>query len=373
MRDKQSAATSQSIAVGSSALVELSRFAAAVGIRRVAFIRFACRAIVLPSVHGGQAVRGVCVKATLTPPRAGFPGAGNSHRRCVMTSILQRVAEDLRLLGYMDVTCEEYLRRIKHFVDHHGERAPETLSADDVRSYMLHLADDLSNGPANRKTTVAALKFLYNTTLNLPEVVARLRFPKVPLTLLDIPSPGEVAAVLSELESPVYRTLLFCAYAAGLRVSEACNLCVGDIDSKRMVITVRSGKGGRDRYAMLSPVLLDILRKYYAQYRPPQPYLFQGKYPGRPVPVQGVQTALRMALQRSGVSKRVTPHTLRHAFATHSLESGTNLRVIQTLLGHANIRSTMRYLHVSTQLISKTKSPFDAIVPEIKPPSPSKR
>ena len=139
----------------------------------------------------------------------------------------------------------------------------------------------------------------------------------MPLKLLDIPSPTEVAAVLSELDSPVYRTLLFCAYGAGLRVSEACNLCVGDIDSKRMVIIVRNGKGGRDRYAMLSPVLLDALRTYYRQVRPPQPYLFQGKIPGKPVPVEGVQTALRMALRRSGVSKRITPHTLRHAFATH--------------------------------------------------------
>jgi site-specific recombinase XerD len=197
--------------------------------------------------------------------------------------------------------------------------------------------------------------------------VAAVKFPKVPLKLLDIPSPTEVAAVLSELESPVCRTLLFCAYGAGLRVSEACKLCVGDIDSKRMVIVVRNGKGGRDRYAMLSPVLLEALRTYYRQLRPPQPYLFQGRVAGKPVPVEGVQTALRMALGRSGVSKRITPHTLRHAFATHSLESGTDLRVIQVLLGHANIRATVRYVHVSTATIAKTTSPLDAIVSQIKP------
>jgi site-specific recombinase XerD len=134
-----------------------------------------------------------------------------------------------------------------------------------------------------------------------------------------------------------------------------------------MVLIVRNGKGGRDRYAILSPLLLDALRSYYRQLRPLQPYLFQGKIPGKPVPVEGVQTALRMALQRSGVAKRITPHTLRHAFATHSLEAGTDLRVIQTLLGHANIRSTVRYVHVSTATLAKTRSPLDAIAAQIKP------
>jgi len=283
-----------------------------------------------------------------------------------MGTILDRMDGDLRLRGLSEVTREEYLRRVRHFLAYY-KVSPDQLGADDVRRYMLHLTDTLHIGPANQKTTIAAIKFLYNVTLDRPEVVARVRFPKVPVKLLDIPSPTEVAAVLAELDSPVYRTLLFCAYGAGLRVSEACNLCVGDIDSKRMVIIVRDGKGARDRYAVLSPVLLDALRSYYRQVRPPQPYLFQGKFPGRPVPVEGVQTALRMALQRSGVSKRITPHTLRHAFATHSLEAGTDLRVIQTLLGHTSIHSTVRYVHVSTRTISKARSPLDAIAPTIDP------
>jgi len=272
---------------------------------------------------------------------------------------------DLRLRALSEVTRAEYLRCAKQFVEHYRV-SPEALGAEDVRRYLLHLVDNLHFSPTNLKLHIAAIKFLYTVTLDRPQVVERVRFPKVPLKLLDIPSPSEVAAVLSELQSPVYRTLLFCAYGAGLRVSEACNLCVGDIDSKRMVIIVRNGKGGRDRYAMLSPVLLDALRNYYAQLRPPQPYLFQGKEAGKPVPVAGVQTALRMALGRSGVSKRITPHSLRHAFATHSLESGTDLRVIQVLLGHANIRSTVRYVHVSTATIAKTPSPLDAIASQIR-------
>ncbi len=281
-----------------------------------------------------------------------------------MGAIEDRMDGDLRLRALSEVTRAEYLRCAKQFVAHY-RLSPELLGAEDVRRYLLHLVDNLHFSPTNLKMHIAAIKFLYTVTLDRPQVVEQVRFPKVPLKLLDIPSPSEVAAVLSELQSPVYRTLLFCAYGAGLRVSEACNLCVGDIDSKRMVIIVRNGKGGRDRYAMLSPVLLESLRAYYRQVRPPQPYLFQGKVAGKPVPVAGVQTALRMALGRSGVSKRITPHSLRHAFATHSLESGTDLRVIQVLLGHANIRSTVRYVHVSTATIAKTRSPLDAIATEI--------
>ena len=212
---------------------------------------------------------------------------------------------------------------------------------------------------------VAALKFLFTVTLGRPEVVERIPYPKVPRTLLDIPSPGEVAQVLAAVRTPKYRMVLFCAYGAGLRLAEACNLCVGDIDSKRMVIHVRAGKGARDRYAILSPVLLDTLRHYYRAERPEKPYLFPADTPGKSARPEGVQTALRIALAHSGVSKRITPHTLRHAFATHSLEAGTDLRVIQVLLGHANIRTTTRYLHVSTRLIASTPSPLDAIAAEI--------
>jgi site-specific recombinase XerD len=273
---------------------------------------------------------------------------------------------DLRLRGLSEVTRTEYLRCAAHFAAYYRV-SPVQLGAEDVRSYLLHLVEEQHFSPSNMKIHIAAIKFLFSVTLNRAQVVDRVRFPKVPQKLLDIPSPTEVAAVLSELTSPVYRTLLCCAYGSGLRVSEACNLCVGDIDSKRMVIIVRNGKGGRDRYAMLSPILLDSLRNFYREVRPPQPYLFQGKVAGQPVPAQGVQTALRAALKRSGVSKRITPHSLRHSFATHSLEAGTDLRVIQVLLGHANIRSTVRYVHVSTTTIAQTKSPLDAIATQIKP------
>jgi site-specific recombinase XerD len=287
-----------------------------------------------------------------------------------MGQLRDRMEGDLLLKGLAEVTRAEYLRCATQLAAHY-RRSPAELGADEVHAYLVHLVDTLHYSPANLKMHVAALKFLYTVTLNRPEVVARIPYPKVPRVLLDIPSPGEVAKVLGALRSPKYRMLLFCAYGSGLRVSEACNLCVGDIDSQRMVLHVRAGKGGRDRYAMLSPVLLASLRQYYRSERPDKPYLFPGHLPGQPVRPEGVQTALRIALTHSGVSKRITPHTLRHAFATHSLEAGTDLRVIQVLLGHATIRTTTRYVHVSTRLIAATRSPLDAIAAQITaPPEP---
>lgn len=228
-----------------------------------------------------------------------------------MGALRDRMEGDLRLRGYAEVTRSEYLRSVYQFVAYYRRSSAE-LGAEDVRAYLLHLTHNLHFSPANLKMRVAALKCLYTITLGRPEVVERIAYPKVPRTLLDIPSPGEVATVLGALKSPSHRLALFCAYGAGLRVSEACGLCVGDIDSQRMVIHVRSGKGGRDRYAMLSPILLDALRQYYRAERPPKPHLFPSAVPGKPLPVEGLQTALRVALARSGVSKRITPHTLRH-------------------------------------------------------------
>lgn len=287
-----------------------------------------------------------------------------------MGQLRDRMEGDLLLKGVAEVTRAEYLRCAHHLAAYY-RRSPAALAVDEVRAYLVHLVTTLHYSPANLKMHVAALKFLYIVTLNRPDVMARIPYPKVPRVRLDIPSPGEVAKVLAALRAPKYRMLLCCAYGAGLRVSEACNLCIGDLDSQRMIIHVRAGKGGHDRYAMLSPVLLASLRQYYRTERPEKPFLFPGKTPGQPVRPESVQTALRVALAHSGVSKRITPHTLRHAFATHSLESGTDLRVIQVLLGHATIRTTTRYVHVSTRLIGSTRSPLDAIAAQITaPPAP---
>jgi len=281
-----------------------------------------------------------------------------------MGELRDRMQGDLLLKGVAETTRAEYLRCAAQLAAYY-HRSPAELGSEDVRQYFFHLVRDLTYSPSNLKIHVAGIKFLYTVTLNRPEVVARIPYPKVPRTLLDIPSPGEVAKVLAAVSSLKDRMRLFCAYGAGLRVGEACKLCPGDIDSQRLVIHVRAGKGGRDRYAMLSPVLLDSLRQYYRQEHPEKPFLFPSATPGKPAPVEGVQTTLRMALAHSGVSNRITPHTWRHACATHRLESGTDLRVIQVLLGHANLHTTTRYVHVSTKLIASTRSPLDAIAPQI--------
>ena len=177
-----------------------------------------------------------------------------------MGKLRDHMEGDLLLKGVAEVTRAEYVRCARQLAAHY-RRSPAALGADEVRAYLVHLVDTLHYSPANLKMHVAALKFLYTVTLTRPAVVARIPYPKVPRVLLDIPSPGEVAKVLSALRAPKYRMLLCCAYGSGLRVSEACNLCIGDIDAQRMVIHVRAGKGGRDRYAMLSPVLLTTLRQ----------------------------------------------------------------------------------------------------------------
>jgi integrase len=265
-----------------------------------------------------------------------------------MGELQDRMDGDLRLRGLSEVTRAEYLRCAAHFC--YYRMSPEQLSAEDVRSYLLHLVEDQHFSASNMKSHIAAIKFLFSVTLNRPAVVERVRFPKVPLKLLDIPSPSEVAAVLSELQSPVYRTLLFCAYGAGLRVSEACNLCVGDIDSTRMVIIVRNGKGGRDRYAMLSPVLLDALRTDYRQGRPPQPYLFQGKVAGKPARRGRPDRCAALAVAVPSASRR----TRRHA--TH-LPRREPICASSRCARHANIRSTVRYVR---QYGDHRQDPFSA-------------
>ena len=200
---------------------------------------------------------------------------------------------DLRLRALSEVTRAEYLRCAKQFVAHY-RLSPELLGAEDVRRYLLHLVDNLHFSPTNLKMHIAAIKFLYTVTLDRPQVVEQVRFPKVPLKLLDTRARRRSPRSSRSCNHP--STALCCsAPTVRLRVSEACNLCVGDIDSKRMVIIVRNGKGGRDRYAMLSPVLLDALRTYYRQIRPPQPYLFQGKVAGKPVPVAGASALARIS------------------------------------------------------------------------------
>ncbi len=238
---------------------------------------------------------------------------------------------------------------------------PKEATEADVRRFLRGLQDG-GIGPHGLKCYVAATKFLYRRVVRLPEVVESVPYPKIPISLPVVLSGSEVAEVLRSIRVFKHRMVLTAVYAAGLRLSEACHLHCSDIDSKRMVIHVRGGKGKKDRYVMLSDRLLVLLRDYWRGQRPPGDPLFPSHY-GNATYVSGnpVRDALSQAAVACGIRKRVRPHMLRHSFATHLLEAGANLRTIQLILGHTSIRTTARYLRVSTRHVGATKSPYDIL------------
>jgi site-specific recombinase XerD len=277
-----------------------------------------------------------------------------------MGQLRDRMKEDLKLAGLRLQTAEKYLSRAQHFVAYH-KRPPTELGAEDVRRFLLHLTEERKYKPGTIKTYLGGIRFLYMVTLGRPEVVAEFKFPRQGYKLPDILSASEVEALLGHIESLRHRAVVMAAYGAGLRVSEACRLGVGDIDSRRGLIHVRDGKGGKDRYVMLSARLLIILREYWKAARPPGPYLFPGINGAETIHRTTVSWAVRQAAVDAGITKKVTPHSLRHAFATHLLEGGTDIRTIQVLLGHASIRTTTRYAQVSKRHVGRATSPLDVI------------
>lgn len=277
-----------------------------------------------------------------------------------MSTLRARMEADLRIQNYRPSTQRLYVQSAYHFA-RHFMKSPAEMGEEEVRAYLLHLVDDRRLSPSTLKVTTAALKFLYEVTLGRPEVVRSVRMPRKSVKLPVILSGSEVVRLLEAIGSPKYRVIVMTAYGAGLRVGEACSLEISDIDSKRMVIRIRNGKGGRDRYAMLADRLLETLRTYYRLNRPPGPHLFPGRRRGTAVRPDTVRTVLGRAVDKAGIEKPVTPHILRHTFATHVLESGGDIRTIQCLLGHRSIRTTQRYTQVSTNTIRRAKSPLDLL------------
>jgi site-specific recombinase XerD len=276
-----------------------------------------------------------------------------------MGALCDKMTADLKLKGYAESTCDEYLRCARRFVAFHM-RPPKEMGEREIRDFLLGLALG-GAGPETLKMHLAAIKFLYGTTLRRPEEVVALPWPKVPRRLPDILSGTEVEALLDAVEPPGCRAVVMTTYGAGLRIGEACSLRPGDIDSKRMLIHVREGKRGRDRYVMLADRLLDALRDYWRRAHPEGEYLFPGARRSRPISPGPVRTALKKAVRKARIKKRVTAHVLRHSFATHLLEAGTDTRVIQALLGHASIRSTQRYTQVSKAHVGRVRSPLDLL------------
>lgn len=276
-----------------------------------------------------------------------------------MGHLRDRMMHDLELAGYVPKTRAIYLYAIRDFAAHH-RRSPEQLGADEVRGWVDWLMTEGKIGPQRIRQHMAALKFLYTKTLWKPENVSFLSWPSDPQKLPTVLSAEEIERLLGALERPKYRVLFTLVYATGLRVREACRLETRDIQAARGVIHVRHAKGKKERFVMLSPRLLVISRAYWRATRPPSPWLFASRT-GRSLSAETARTALRLAATKADIEKKVTPHVLRHSFATHLLESGTDLRVIQVLLGHGTIKTTTRYARVSTELLARTPSPLDRL------------
>lgn len=286
-----------------------------------------------------------------------------------MTPLRQRMLEDMQLRGYAPATQTNYVHYIADFARYYNT-SPAHLDLEDIRQYMLYLIHDRKLSPESINVFVTAAKFLYLTTLEAPwgdEQFPRVRRPhKLPVVL----SPEEVVQFFDHIPGLRHRAVLMTCYGAGLRVSEAVALKVGDIDSQRMLIRVAQGKGRKDRYVMLSPRLLEVLRTWYRAARPPRDgYLFPSWRTRRHLGSTAVQVAVRQASLACGLHKRITAHTLRHSFATHLLENGTDIRVIQVLLGHSQIDTTARYTAVSPQLVGSTLSPLDRLDRPVKTPA----
>jgi len=276
-----------------------------------------------------------------------------------MTPLRQRMIEDLRLRNLAPATQKNYIAHVAAFARFFG-RSPEALDQEAVREYLLYLLNERKLSAESVNQQVSALKFLYLTTLEMPW--SDLDFPHVrrPHRLPVVLSHEEVVQFFDHVPSLKYRAALMLCYGAGLRVSEAVAVKVSDSDSRRMLIRVEQGKGRKDRYAMLSPRLLEVLRVYWRAARPAQ-HLFPSWRTGRHLHAAALQQACRDAWLRSGLRKKVTAHTLRHSFATHLLENGTDVRVIQVLLGHGRIHTTARYTAVPPQIIGATLSPLDRL------------
>jgi site-specific recombinase XerD len=277
----------------------------------------------------------------------------------MMTQLRQRMLEELQRRNYSAGTIRLYLQHVAAFAQHF-HRSPDQLGAEEIRQYQLFLIQQKKLAWSSYNQIVCALRFFYAKTLKRPFLLSDIPFPRKVQQLPLILSPEEVARILTAPEHLKSRALLMTIYAAGLRRSEVARLRVRDIDSARMTITVHQGKGHRDRVVMLSPILLDTLRHYW-RYQKPKEWLFPGRNPGQPISGNDIFMVFHNAVRRAGISKKVCPHSLRHSFATHLLESGTDLRTIQILLGHRSLKTTSRYLHVSQQHVRATSSPLDSL------------
>jgi site-specific recombinase XerD len=284
-----------------------------------------------------------------------------------MGRLHDRMAEDLRLRNFSPATQRNYLLYARRFAAFFM-RSPEELGEAEIRQFLLHQIEVKHLSYQAYRQIYAALKFLYTVTLKRSWEVERIPFPKqqhrsLPVVL----HPEELVTLFQAVRRLKYRALFMTCYAAGLRIDEACHLRIADIDSKQMLLHVRHAKGGQERVTLLSPKLLDVLRDYWRTEKP-RVWLFPGTTPAQPLSTASARGALHQAGLDAGLTKPCSPHTLRHCFATHLLDAGVDLVVLQALLGHRSIRTTSLYTHISVQRIHKVVSPLD-LLPTIPPPA----
>lgn len=285
-----------------------------------------------------------------------------------MSPLRRRMIEDMTIRKFRPKTQHDYVQGIKNFAAFLG-RSPDSASFEDVRRYQLHLAASGAGVPTINQA-VSTLRFFFKVTLGRPKIVEYTHAIHEPRKLPVVLSVEEVARLLDAAPGLKYKAALSVAYGAGLRANEVVSLKIADIDSKRMIIRVEQGKGRKDRYVMLSPHLLDLLRTWWKTARP-RGWLFPGRDPAQPLTTRQLNRACHAAAQMAEVNKRVSLHTLRHSFATHLLEQNTDVRVIQVLLGHAKLETTVLYTQVATKTISTVRSPLEHIalkLKEIRPP-----
>jgi integrase/recombinase XerD len=281
-----------------------------------------------------------------------------------ISPLRRRMIEDMTIRNLSPRTQEGYVRTIKNFAAFLG-RSPDTASFEDVRRFQLHLATS-GIGVPTLNHTVSALRFFFKITLGRGDIEKHTQIAREPRKLPVVLSPEEAARLLEAAPGPglKYKAALSAAYACGLRVSEVVALKVSDIDSQRMLIRIEQGKGRKDRYVMLSPHLLELLRAWWKQAQP-RGWLFPGRDPVLPITTRQFTRACHEAAEAAGINKRVSPHTLRHSFATHLLEQNVDIRVIQTLLGHVKLDTTARYTQIATKVICDVVSPLDRLVRQV--------
>jgi site-specific recombinase XerD len=280
-----------------------------------------------------------------------------------------RMIEDMSVRGFSEHTRRDYVRHVRAFAAFIG-RSPDTATAEELRLFQLHQTHS-GMQPTSINSAVSALRFFFTVTLDRPDLARRLTVVPQPRRIPTVLSVEEVTLLLQAASAPKYKAAFATAYGAGLRVSEVIALKVADIDSERMLLRVERGKGRKDRHAMLSPQLLELLRAWWREGRRrnlllPGGWLFPGRNPVEPLSARQLCRVVRAVAQAAGINKRVSPHTLRHSFATHLLEQGVDIRVIQTLLGHAKLDTTALYTRVANTTIRAVTSPLDRLAPLIK-------